>query len=551
MIPIRPLGKRMMKGCAWGCGGVALLSVLLIGLLFLLLDRVPRTYPQPAVPVDPPQPGDYATFDLDGFESPYLGHTGSWDGKGGAMWGGSKVPDLEKEVAMGLRWTFMPVYWSAMEPDRPVDLSREIPPAWQALDAFVIEAQKRRLNVLMQAPVVGGNAGGPPSWAGRREKGKSAPLEMEALAAFAGKLARRYRPGGTLAASRGWGSSYGVRAWELDNEPEMYRTHWKGQAADYAEFVTLAAAQIKSADPKAVIVAPALASGKQGLSWLESALDPGAMAGSPVFRARGRCFSIGLATDVVSFHNYEGLDSFFAGGPRAVGQVFEDVRSVFEKWEQRAPGFEYARKQEYWHTEGNFDFIGALSAERRAAWRMQFFTRAFAAGVRKVCVMDASEKERTAVRAYVRILPWPFPMRAADTEAKILSGRAAVFRHRDGTEPTASQVWILWADANTGDAQVEVPVCSDRVRLVHVDGSESATNAPGHRLVLELEGDRKMAPPVMVVDRVGYVEKGRVDQPDRSGESSGAHPVVAGGRLYLRDQDILLCYDGSDPNAAR
>jgi len=418
------------------------------------------------------------------------------------MWGGSKVPDLEKETGMGLRWTFMPVNWSAMEPDGPVDLNREVPLTWQALDAFVIEAQKHGLNILMQAPVVGGNAGGPPAWAGRREKGKSAPLEMEALAAFAGKLARRYRPGGTLAMEQGWGTRYGVRAWELDNEPEMYRTHWKGQAADYAEFVTLAAARIKEADPKAVIVAPALASGKRGLPWLEAALNPEAMAGSPIFRAEGAAYSIGPVADVVSLHNYEGLDSAFSGEPRTIGQVFEDVRSVFEKWEQRVPGFTYPRKQDYWHTEGNFDFIGALSAERRAAWRMQFFTRAFAAGLRKVCVMDASERERVAVRAYVRILPWPFPMKPADAEVKVARGRVAAFRHSDGEQPEAGRVWILWAVADAGDAQVEVPVTRDRITLVQIDGSESVTNAPGHRLTVELKGDRKMAPPVMVVDRI-------------------------------------------------
>jgi outer membrane protein assembly factor BamB len=40
----------------------------------------------------------------------------------------------------------------------------------------------------------------------------------------------------------------------------------------------------------------------------------------------------------------------------------------------------------------------------------------------------------------------------------------------------------------------------------------------------------------------GYREKGRFDQPDRTKVQSWAHPVVAGGRLYLRDQDLLLCY---------
>lgn len=41
----------------------------------------------------------------------------------------------------------------------------------------------------------------------------------------------------------------------------------------------------------------------------------------------------------------------------------------------------------------------------------------------------------------------------------------------------------------------------------------------------------------------GYREKGRFDQPDRSDKNSWPHPVIIGGRLYLRDQDVLLSYD--------
>ena len=40
-----------------------------------------------------------------------------------------------------------------------------------------------------------------------------------------------------------------------------------------------------------------------------------------------------------------------------------------------------------------------------------------------------------------------------------------------------------------------------------------------------------------------YVEKGRFTPPDRSGKKSWPHPVIAGGRLYLRDQNVLLCYE--------
>lgn len=40
-----------------------------------------------------------------------------------------------------------------------------------------------------------------------------------------------------------------------------------------------------------------------------------------------------------------------------------------------------------------------------------------------------------------------------------------------------------------------------------------------------------------------YIERGRFDQPDRSGSKAWAHPVIANGKLYIRDQGLLLCYD--------
>ena len=215
--PKRGLGRRCFRGCVVSLAG--LVALFLVAMIFLItvLGKVPESYPPASRPLPIIAMSTNAGGGLDGFNSPYLGHTGSWDGKGGAMFGGSKIADLDKERAMGLRWTFMPVYWRAMEPNGPANLSRETPSAWKALDAFIVAAQQRGLNVLMQAPVVGGNAGGQPAWAGRRENGKSAPANMDALAAFAGELADRYRPGGTLALREGWGERYGVRAWELDN----------------------------------------------------------------------------------------------------------------------------------------------------------------------------------------------------------------------------------------------------------------------------------------------------------------------------------------------
>jgi outer membrane protein assembly factor BamB len=51
--------------------------------------------------------------------------------------------------------------------------------------------------------------------------------------------------------------------------------------------------------------------------------------------------------------------------------------------------------------------------------------------------------------------------------------------------------------------------------------------------------------PVALVEATpaGYRDRGRFRQPLRSSMKAWPHPVVAGGRLYLRDWDVLLCYD--------
>ncbi len=40
-----------------------------------------------------------------------------------------------------------------------------------------------------------------------------------------------------------------------------------------------------------------------------------------------------------------------------------------------------------------------------------------------------------------------------------------------------------------------------------------------------------------------YTERSRFQQPDRTRLSAWSHPVIANGRLYVRDQDVLFCYD--------
>ena len=78
---------------------------------------------------------------------------------------------------------------------------------------------------------------------------------------------------------------------------------------------------------------------------------------------------------------------------------------------------------------------------------------------------------------------------------------------------------VKWADRGPGK-------CS----LLYADGMLYARNEGGPMSLVEATPE-------------GCRVKGRFNQPDRSGKNSWPHPVIANGMLYLRDQDVLLCYD--------
>jgi len=73
-------------------------------------------------------------------------------------------------------------------------------------------------------------------------------------------------------------------------------------------------------------------------------------------------------------------------------------------------------------------------------------------------------------------------------------------------------------------------------------GKGSLACADGH-LYLRAEDKGKGTVALIEATPTGYRETGRFEPPDRSGKENWPHPVIAGGQLYLRDQDVLLCYD--------
>ena len=70
-------------------------------------------------------------------------------------------------------------------------------------------------------------------------------------------------------------------------------------------------------------------------------------------------------------------------------------------------------------------------------------------------------------------------------------------------------------------------------------GKGSVTYAEGR---IYLRGENGMVALVEATG-TGYHELGRFEPRERSGVATWSHPVVASGKLFLRDQDRLLCYD--------
>jgi outer membrane protein assembly factor BamB len=70
-------------------------------------------------------------------------------------------------------------------------------------------------------------------------------------------------------------------------------------------------------------------------------------------------------------------------------------------------------------------------------------------------------------------------------------------------------------------------------------GGGSVTYADGHLIHRDEFGTVAL----VVATPERYEPAGHFKQADRSNQSAWPHPVVAGGKLYLRDQEVLLCYD--------
>lgn len=80
---------------------------------------------------------------------------------------------------------------------------------------------------------------------------------------------------------------------------------------------------------------------------------------------------------------------------------------------------------------------------------------------------------------------------------------------------------VVWSDKSVGKGS-----------LAYADGL----------LVARAESKSKGTIALVEATPSGYKEKGRFEQPDLSGMPTWPHPTISGGKMYIRDQDTLLCY---------
>ena len=90
--------------------------------------------------------------------------------------------------------------------------------------------------------------------------------------------------------------------------------------------------------------------------------------------------------------------------------------------------------------------------------------------------------------------------------------------------------WVC-QNFKTGEAKWEEKEKFGKGALVCADGR------------LFLRGEDKGTVVLIDASPDGYKEHGRFEQPSRSDQKAWPHPVIAGGKLYLRDQDALLCHE--------
>jgi len=123
-----------------------------------------------------------------------------------------------------------------------------------------------------------------------------------------------------------------------------------------------------------------------------------------------------------------------------------------------------------------------------------------------------------------------------DSARSIANGRIYGMGNRDDQE-------IVWALSETDGKEIWVTPLGPAFEQRASQAKERPGCTPtvdGERLYYRMEDGTVV---LIEPSPKQYIEHGRFEQPDRRKPPAWAHPVIANGKLYLRDQDLLFCYN--------
>jgi len=406
----------------------------------------------------------------------------------------------------GIRWAYVWVTWSDIE----------VAPGvydFTGLDALVVSAHRHGVHLMMQVQTAGDFVVPGPAQmlatGGYRTNSRhpvlpsSAPLNMNGPMEFWRTLARRYMPGGVLAASRRWNDRYGVTYFEVENEPDALpwiTGTWSNVPRDYALYVATVKRTLSAVSRDLKIVGPALSTGPDGsgccggVSWLDQVLraDRDLEWASDTYRAdaaAGRpLIGGGASIDVYSFHDdfYDPSSAYSVDRTRAVRAAIRRRTHVSD------PAL--------WETEGG-PVTRPGDQVTYARMQAQVTVRLLAAGVRRLN-FDASGLRGDSAQSRTTD-PSALEARALTTYFPSYRGIAA--EHLPGVEAyswtnpaTRLRSVILWAPSGAGESfSVAVPVRTRHAVVVSDDWKSRVVGVRGNAVRVQVQrGDPS---PVVIV----------------------------------------------------
>jgi hypothetical protein len=447
-------------------------------------------------------------------DSPWIGYE-PINAPGGSEYSSTRVQGQQAKYesyrSAGAGYVFAFLEWTPLEPAPGVY-------NWDGPDADVIAAHNAGVRLVWQVDI---GTWEPQSWAAPFRSNPDhagtaiPPVDLAPARDFLTALVERYKPDGVFARQQGWGSSYGVSHYELENEPDSLISwaNWSTIPQDYAAWLSLVRPAIRAADPNAVVVGPALAqvddarpdhpNGIAGVHWLDAALTPGITEwSSDTYRAAAVHPGLGPFVDGYSFH--------FDDPPVETSQLLDRVaaiRAVIASHTEQS-AFPAQRDAPLWFTEGG-PIANSSDAQLHAAQELQKDVELLGAGL-TMLTLDAGSHPNDAdwdtglVKRALRTVTCTFA--TAGHTQPITSGLPADVTGYQYDDGSGSPIYALWAkDGSTGaPAQVTLPVGTDSVLVT--DATYTPQSRPTDAGAVTIDLPRGQYSPVVFVVPVGAAD---------------------------------------------